>query len=115
MGPSEVSRSSLPGLAHFYSGSALMRKQLRVEVGEDRPLSSRSQISSDARLWWWLEGMGEGRRYSTYFSPEAGARGCRVAQGPGLPTLNRLKDGGRAAASPPEDGGEGDREWRCSP
>ena len=66
-------------------------------------------------LWWWLEGMGEGRRYSTYFSPEAGARGCKVAQGPGLPTLNRLKDGGRAVASPPEGGGEGNREWRCSP
>lgn len=91
MGPSEVSRSSLPGLAHFYSGSALMRKQLRVEFGEDRPFSTRSQTSSDARLWWWLEGMGEGRRYPTYFSPEAGARGRSVARGPGLPTLNRLR------------------------
>ena len=44
MGPSEVSRSSLPGLAYFYSGSALMRKQLRVEVGEDRPLHQKPNI-----------------------------------------------------------------------
>ena len=43
-GPSEVSRSSLPGLAYFYSGSALMRKQLRVEVGEDRPLHQKPNI-----------------------------------------------------------------------
>lgn len=85
MGPCEVSRSSRPGLAHFYSGSALMRKQLRVEVGEDRPLSTRSQTSSDARLWWGLERMGDGRRFPTHFSPEAGARWCRVAQGPGCP------------------------------
>lgn len=85
MGPCELSRSSRPGLAHFYSGSALMRKQLRVEVGEDRPLFTRSQTSSDARLWWGLEGMGDGRRFPTHFSPEARARWCRVAQGPGCP------------------------------
>lgn len=85
MGPCEVSRICQPGRAHFYSGSALMRKQLRVKVGEDRPLSTRSQMSSDAILRWGLEGMGDGRRYPTHFSPEAGVRGCRVAQGPGCP------------------------------
>ena len=33
--------------------------------------------------------------------------GVQGSPRPRLPTLNRLKDGGRTAASPPEDGGVG--------
>lgn len=35
-----------------------------------------------AGLWWWLEVMGEGRRYPTQLSPEASAKGAEWPRAP---------------------------------
>lgn len=66
-------------------------------VEENRPFSTRSQTSG-CKTFCWLEVMGEGRKHPTQFSPEANARGCGVAQGPRLPTLDRLEASGKAVA-----------------
>ena len=77
MGPSEVTRSSLPGLAHFYSGSALMRKQLRVEVGEDRPSPPEAKylVMQDFGGGWREWGRGEGTPHTFLQRLEQGGAG----------------------------------------
>lgn len=75
-------------------------------VEENRPFSTRSQTSG-CKTFCWLEVMGEERKHPTQFSPflqRPMQGGVGVAQGPRLPTLDRLEASGRAVAIPFQNG-----------
>lgn len=78
MGPCKVLRSSQPGLAHFCSGSGLVRKQLKVGVGWRRTGLSPPEAK---HLGAVLAGSEErGKKHPTQFSPEHSGGQCRGVQ-----------------------------------
>ena len=63
---------------------------------------------------WDVGGNGGGEKVPHTLFSRGWSKGAQRSPRPWAAHPEQVEDGGRAVASPPEDGGEGNGDWKCS-